>query len=310
MFKHTNTVQNFIRVFTFLLTLALLGGFTLLPLSILMVDSPTFTVIFYVVMALDLWLASVVSKMFFILPEWERLVLLRLGKFEGVRGPGLFIIPPFIYSVANIVDIRIITHQVEATATLTKDNVPTKVTAAIEFEVENPQKAVVSVKNYLSSVTWLSTEALKNTIGGLDLRELLSNRDQIADELKKQIDEAAANYGVNVRAVRITDIDTPPSLIEELAVIARARRAAQAKQIQAEAEVQVAHKMAEASKILSEQPGGFKLREIQNLAVMSKEESSMIIIYPIDSDQGQNIANASVSVANQMQKRKPKVDSK
>jgi regulator of protease activity HflC (stomatin/prohibitin superfamily) len=257
-------------------------------------------VIFIVVLISGLWLASIVSKMFFILPEWEKLVLLRLGKFAGVKGPGLFIIPPFIYSVANVIDTRITTRQVEATATLTKDNVPTKVTAAIEFEVENVEKAVIRVRDYLSSVIWLSTEALKNTIGGLDLRELLSNRDKIAIELKSQIDEQAANYGINVRAVRITDIDTPKELIEELAVIARARRAAQAKQVQAEAEVLVATKMAEASQILSKQKGGFRLREIQNLNEMSKEESAMIIVYPYESSAGRDIANASISQAGRM----------
>jgi len=220
------------------------------------------------------------------------LVLLKLGNFVGVRGPGLFIIPPFIYSVANIVDIRITTQQVEATATLTKDNVPTRVTAAIEFEIEDPKKAVISVKDYLSSVTWLSTEALKNTIGGLDLRELLSNRDEIASQLKSQIDIGASDYGINVRAVRITDIDTPPELIEELAVIARARRAAEAKKVQADAEVQVAKKIAEASKTLAKQKGGFRLREIQNMASISKEESSMIIVYPYGDRHGKDIANA------------------
>lgn len=234
--------------------------------------------------------------MFYVLPEWERLVLLRLGKYVGVRGPGFFIIPPFIYSPANIIDIRIRTQQVEATATLTQDNVPTKVTAALEYEVEDPQKAVINVQDYLSTVIWLSTEALKNTIGSLDLKELLSNREEIARQLREQIDEEAKHYGINVRAVRITDIDTPPQLIEELAVIARARRAAQAKTVQAEAEIMVAQKIAEASKILASEPGGLKLRELQNLSEMSKEESSMIIIYPYGDASAQDLANSAIAL--------------
>lgn len=192
----------------------------------------------------------------------------------------------------NIVALRIL----EATATLTKDNVPTKVTAAIEFEIENAQKAVINVKDYLGSIIWLSTEALKNTIGSLDLKELLGNRGKIARQLKAQIDAGATDYGINVRAVRITDVDTPPQLIEELAVIARARRASQAKQIQADAEVAVAKKMAEASQILTKQKGGFHLREIQNLAEISKEESSMIIIYPQQSSAGAEIAHAAIAL--------------
>ncbi len=233
--------------------------------------------------------------MIFILPEWERLVLLRLGKFVGVRGPGLFIIPPFVYSVAAILDTRIETHQVEATATLTKDNVPTKITAAIEFRVEDPQKAVIDVQNYRQSVIWLSTEALKNTIGSMDLKEILSERDEIAANLKVQIDSGATTYGIDVRAVRITDVDTPPTLIDELAVIARARRSAEAKRIEAEAEVEVATMTTKAAEILRQNKGSMRLRELQVLSEMSKEESSMVIIYPYGDRVGQNLAAGAVS---------------
>jgi regulator of protease activity HflC (stomatin/prohibitin superfamily) len=289
---YTNTAQGFIRMIAFLATFITLGLVVVLPLGV--TTNPT---LFLVSLFIAFAVSTVVSRMFHVLPEWERLVLLRLGEFVGVKGPGFFVIPPFIYSVASIVDTRIITYKVEATATLTQDNVPTKVTAAIEFEVEDPKKAVIDVKDYLSSVIWLSTEALKNTIGSLDLKELLSNREEIAKQLKSQIDADATIYGINVRAVRITDVDTPPELVQELAVIARARRAAQAKQIQADAEVAVANKMAEASKILAKQDGGFHLREIQNLAEMSKEESSMIIVYPYESSSGKDIAHASVATA-------------
>ena len=299
LFKPTKNAQFFIRFVAFILTFGILG---IIALAI----GIAVPALMYVLLVIDFILAVIIAKMFHVLPEWERLVLLRLGKYVGIKGPGFFVIPPFIYSIARIVDIRIITHQVEATATLTQDNVPTTVTAAIEFEIENPRKAVVDVQNYLSTITWTSTEALKNTIGSLDLKELLSNRDEIAKQLRGQIDSQATNFGINVRAVRITDIDTPKELIEELAVIARARRAAQAKKIQADAEIEVANRMAEASKILTQQPGGFKLREIQNLSEISKEESSMIIIYPSDSMAGKNISHTSVALANQIKGFKKK----
>lgn len=292
----TNSVQVFLRVAAFFITFFLLGGISLVTIITSGTSSSDFPGGSAFWLVIVTFISSVVSKTLYVLPEWERLVLLRLGKFAGVKGPGFFFIPPFIYSVARTVDIRIVTQQVEATATLTQDNVPTKVTAAIEFEVENPQRAVINVQNYLSSVIWLSTEALKNTIGSLDLKELLSNRDEIATRLRQQIDKAAEDYGINIRAVRITDIDTPPELVEELAVIARARRAAKAKQIQAEAEVVVAQKVSEASKVLAKTPGAYKLRELQNLAAMSKEESSMIIIYPGGDPDGKQLASASVSL--------------
>ncbi len=294
MRTNTNSVQTFVRTVVFLVSFLILSLILVAPVAALSVSMFDGSLILVVPALLFVaWVSGIIAKMFYILPEWESMVVLRLGKFDGVRGAGFFVIPPFIYSVAQIVDLRIETQQVEATATLTKDNVPTKVTAAIEYRVEDPRKAVIDVQNYRLSVIWLSTEALKNTIGSMDLKELLSERDQIAESLKIQIDQNAQIYGVDVRAVRITDIDTPATLIEELAVIARARRSAEAKKVQAEAEVAVASKIAEASDILDKAPGGIRLRELQILNEMSKEEGSMIIIYPYGDRVGQEIAGAS-----------------
>ena len=239
-----------------------------------------------------LWIANIIAGMFYILPQWERLVLLRLGKSVGTRGPGLFVIPPFIYSVARILDVRIQTYEVKATKTLTKDNIPIDVTAAIELEVENPEKAAIAVQDYWKTTEWASMEALKSTIGGNDLRPLLSETERIAADLKKIIDSAASDYGINVRAVRITDVGTPPTLVEELAVIARAERSAKAKQIQATAELKVANALAEASNVLSASEGSLQLRQIQALLDISKEESAMVIVYPMDGVMGGQIAAA------------------
>lgn len=242
------------------------------------------------------WVANILAGMFYILPQWERLVLLRLGKSVGTRGPGLFMIPPFIYSVARILDVRIQTYEVKATKTLTRDNIPIDVTAAIELEVENPEKAAIAVQDYWKTTEWASMEALKSTIGGNDLRPLLSETERIAADLKKIIDGAAADYGINVRAVRITDVGTPPQLVEELAVIARAERSAKAKKIQASAEVNVAKALAEASSVLANAEGALELRQIQALLDISKEESSMVIVYPMDSAMGGQIASSAAGV--------------
>ena len=239
-----------------------------------------------------LWFSNTIAKMFHILPEWERLVLLRMGKSVGTRGPGFFLIPPFIYSIARIIDIRITTYEVKATRTLTKDNVPIDVIAAVELEIENPEKAAIAVKDYWKTTEWASMEALKSSIGKNDLRPLLSDTETIAASVKLAIDADAKDFGVNVRAVRLTDISAPQSLIEELAVIARAERSSKAKQIQAEAEVAVALQLAEASRTLDSQRGTMELRQIQALLEISKEESSTIIIYPMDSFAGQGIASA------------------
>jgi len=239
-----------------------------------------------------LWLGNILARMFYVLPEWERMILLRLGKSVGARGPGFFIVPPFLYSVARIIDIRISTYEVKATKTLTRDNIPVDVIAAVELEVEDPERASIDVKDYWKTTEWASMEALKSTIGSNDLRLLLSETEKISSMLKAEIDSAAKDYGVNVRAVRITDVTAPPSLVEELAVIARAERSAKAKLIQAEAELEVATSLKEASATLTSQEGTMELRQIQALLEMSKEESSMIIVYPMDSLGGSAIANA------------------
>lgn len=253
-----------------------------------------------------LWFANTIATMFQILPQWERIVLLRLGKSVGERGPGFFIIPPFIYSIARVIDIRIRTYEVKATRTLTKDNVPIDVTAAVELEIENPEKAAIAVIDYWKTTEWASMEALKSSIGRNDLRLLLSETEIIAGSVKKEIDEAAVDYGVNVRAVRITDISAPDTLIEELAVIARAERSSKAKQIQAEAEKKVAEQLVEASKLIATQPGAMDLRQIQALLEMSKEESSTIIIYPMNSLNGEMIAAATAGSQAVSDKKKEK----
>jgi len=239
-----------------------------------------------------LWIANTIAKMFHIIPEWERIVLLRLGKSVGSRGPGFIVVPPFIYAIARVIDMRITTYEVKATKTLTNDNIPIDVIAAVEMEIEDPEKASIGVKDYWKTTEWASMEALKSSIGKNDLRPLLSDTENVAVSVKAEIDEAAKDFGVNVRAVRITDISAPPTLIEELAVIARAERSAKAKRIEAEAEKDVADQLVQASKTLASQSGTMELRQIQALLEISKEESSTIIIYPMDSFAGQGIANA------------------
>lgn len=295
-YQNTNTVQLFIR------TLAFIISFIILALLVPIIGGATavFFGDFYAfstpILLLNVVVSMIIAKMFFVLPEWQKIVLLRLGKFDTIRGAGFFWVPPFIYSTAAIIDTRIEVRQVEATNTLTQDNVPTKVTAAIEYKVEDAKKAVIDVFDYRSSVTWLATEALKNTIGSLTLKQLLSEREQISESLKNQIDSEAVQYGVDVLAVRITDIDTPPSLIEELAVIARAQRAAEAKNIQAKAEVAVAAQLTEASQVLREGQA-MRLRELQVLSEISKEESSMVIVYPYGDREGEGIASATAGNA-------------
>jgi len=304
MVKRQSTVQGFIRLVIRLVVIIPLFFLLVYPdlgkiRNIMLNDVPGelfFPLIFaFVKTILIFWLASLLANMVYILPQWERLVLLRLGKSVGTRGPGMFLIPPLIYEVANIIDVRISTYEVKATKTLTHDNIPVDVTAAVELEIEDPEKAAINVKDYWKTTEWASMEALKSTIGRNDLRPLLSETEKIAKSLKAEIDVVAQDYGVNVRAVRITDVGTPPALVEELAVIARAERSSKAKKIQAEAEIVVAKSLLEASEILSQKEGTLQLRQIQAMLEISKEESSTIIIYPLDSAKGEEIASSTAA---------------
>ncbi len=298
-----NSVQNFMRGLIRLVIFAPLWMLFVLPYFTVSRFKFDGSVLWIGLLTIAIfWVANLFAKMVHVLPQWQRMVLLRLGKSVGARGPGFFLIPPFIYSIARIVDIRITTYEVKATKTLTKDNIPIDVTAAVELEVENPEKAVIDVQNYWKTTEWVSMEALKSTIGANDLRPLLSDTDRIADELKAIIDRAASDFGVNVRAVRITDVGTPHSLVEELAVIARAERSAKAKVIQAKAELTVAESLAVASRMLADQPNAMELRQIQALLDISKEESSMVIVYPAKIGMGEQIAAA--TAGNQMNMHK------
>lgn len=298
-----NPVQNFMRSLIRLVVFAPLWLLFVWPDFDVVNFEFDLTVLWIIFKTIAIfWFANIFAKMVYVLPQWQRMVLLRLGKSVGARGPGFFLVPPFIYSVARILDIRITTYEVKATKTLTKDNIPIDVTAAVELEIENPEKAAIDVQNYWKTTEWASMEALKSTIGSNDLRPLLSETDRIAEELKRGIDSAASDFGVNVRAVRITDVGTPPSLVEELAVIARAERSAKAKKIQAEAEKFVATSLAEASRTLASVPNSMDLRQIQALLDISKEESSMVIVYPMSSMMGQQIAAA--TAGNKVENRK------
>jgi len=303
--RRRNTVQAFIRTVIRLVVivplLLLLVYPDLLKLGDILLSGVPGDLIFrlvisFVKLVLIFWVGNLMANTVYILPQWERLILLRLGRSVGARGPGLFFIPPFIFEVANIIDVRISTYEVKATKTLTKDNIPVDVTAPVELEIEDPEKAAINVKDFWKTTEWASMEALKSTIGRNELRPLLSETVKIAKSLKAEIDQVAQDYGVNVRAVRITDVGTPPALVEELAVIARAERSSKAKKIQADAEIMVAKSLAKASEILATSKDTMQLRQIQALLEMSKEESATIILYPMDGLKGSEIAASTASV--------------
>ncbi|MBN1640183.1 MAG: hypothetical protein JXA09_03015 [Anaerolineae bacterium] len=245
---------------------------------------------------LDVMVSSMISRCFYIIPEYERVVVLKLGEFVGVRGPGRFWVvpyPPYYQSAAMTLDIRLQTQIIKAAQTLTKDNVPVGCEAVLFWRVEDPRTAALQVKNHAEAVYLAANSALKDTIGTLELSELLSQRDLVAQNLKQIIDQAASKFGVDVSSVEITDVHVPTDLIQELSVRAQSERAAAAKITEAQAELEVARLFQAAANSMDDV--GMEIYRLNVLERIGREEGSQIVVYGLghaSSSMGDQIAAA------------------
>jgi len=206
--------------------------------------------------------------------------VLKMGKFVGVKGPGKFWVipyPPFYQSVAARLDTRVQTRVITAAETLTADNVPVGCEAVIFWRVEDPERAALKVANYAEAVFQAANSALKDTVGTLELTDMLGERDKVAEKLENIIDTAAASFGVDVSSVEITDVRVPADLIQELSVLAQSRRAASAKIAEADAEKAIAMKLQEASESMGSQ--AMEMYRLNVLERIGREEGSQIVVY-------------------------------
>ena len=292
-----NTVQTFLRLVIWLVSFAVFFGLTVFLSGIMtavadFLAAPTLAIGGFI----SLILAFMFARTLYVIPEYERVVLLRLGKFIGVKGPGLFWVipyPPFFRSVAAILDIRIQTQVIKAAETLTSDNVPVGCEAVVFLRVEDPERAALEVIDYQEAVFQAANSAIKDTVGTLELSELLGEREMVANKLKTIIDTAAASFGIDVSSVELTDVHVPNDLIQELSVIAQSRRAAEAKIAEAEAEKQIAQKLQEASNMLSDR--AMEMYKLNVLERLGREEGSQIVVYGLggrDSHMDSTIAAA------------------
>ncbi len=216
------------------------------------------------------------------LKEWERGVVLRLGKFQSVRGPGLRWIWPIIDQLIKI-DTRVITMDVPRQDMMTKDNVPVQVDAVVFFQVLNAQAAVVNVENFVKATSLKAQTMLRSIIGQSELDELLSHREKINQELQAVIDEQTEPWGIKVKSVDVRDVVLPDGMKRAMARQAEVERERRAKVINAEGEFQAAQKLADAAKIISEQPAALQLRYLQTLTeVASEQNSTTLFPVPID----------------------------
>ena len=217
-----------------------------------------------------------------ILQEYERGVMFRFGRFNGVKDAGIRWIIPGVDRLVRI-SLREIVMDVPVQEVITRDNVSVKVNAVLYFRVLHPERAVIQVENYLYGTSQLAQTTLRSVCGQAELDELLSERDSINRKLQEIIDQQTEPWGVKVRAVEVKQIDLPPDMQRAMAAQAEAEREKRSKVIHAEGEGQAAQRLAEAAGILATEPGALQLRYLQTLSDIATEQNSTIIFpLPID----------------------------
>jgi regulator of protease activity HflC (stomatin/prohibitin superfamily) len=221
------------------------------------------------------WVAALSPR---VAKQWERAVVLRLGRYIGLRGPGLFWIIPFVDSITRILDQRVITTGFAAEQTLTSDTVPVNVDAVLFWVVVDPEKAALEVQSYPTAVSWAAQTALRDIIGRTSLADLLRGRDRIEQELQRMIDERSTPWGVTVQSVEMRDIVIPTQLQEAMSREAQATREKAARIILGEAEMEIAHSFETAARVYQNNPTALQLRAMNILYEGLKEKGALMLV--------------------------------
>ena len=237
----------------------------------------------YVVLVVIAVIAIFLFSAIKIAREYERGVVFRLGRLLGVKGPGLYLLIPFV-DKAVTVDLRTITLNVPPQEVITRDNVTVKVTAVAYFRVIEPEKAIVQVENFLNATSQIAQTTLRSVLGTVDLDHLLSERDQINDRLQVIIDQQTAPWGIKVSVVEVKDVELPQSMQRALARQAEAERERRAKIIAAEGELQASEKLTQAAEVIAREPSALQLRYLQTMNEISSSERTSTVIIPIPID--------------------------
>ncbi len=225
-----------------------------------------------------LLLALLVSSAIKVADQWDKAVILRLGRFHSLRGPGIFFIIPIIDTIPYWIDTRVITSSFTAEKTLTKDTVPVDVDAVLFWKVIAPRKAALDVADYKSAISWASQTALRDVIGKTMLSDMLEGRDKISVELQRIIDERTEPWGINVISVEVKDVLIPPALEDAMSMQAQAERERQARVILGDSERQVAEKFADAARSYTSNPTALHLRAMNMLYEGLKSNSTIVIV--------------------------------
>jgi len=210
--------------------------------------------------------------------QWSKAVVLRLGKFRSLEGPGLFMIIPIIESIPYWLDTRVLTSSFKAEKTLTKDTVPVDVDAVLFWKIIDPKKAALDVQDYQSAINWAAQTALRDVIGKTMLGDMLEGRDKISADLQKIIDVRTEPWGINVISVEVKDVLIPSALEDAMSMQAQAERERQARVILGDSERQVAEKFGEAAKTYMNNPVALHLRAMNMLYEGLKQNSTIVIV--------------------------------
>ena len=234
---------------------------------------------------LPLFLLAIVALFFFsafkILTEYERGVVFQLGRFHGVKGPGLIILIPVIQKMVRV-DLRTIVMDVPTQDVISRDNVSVKVSAVIYFRVIDPEKAIIQVENRVEATSQLAQTTLRSVLGQHELDDILAEREKLNAHIQGILDQMTATWGIKVINVEIKHVDLDESMIRAIAAQAEAERTRRAKVIHAEGEFQASQRLAEAAKVLATHPQAMQLRYLQTLTEIAGEKNSNTIVFPVD----------------------------
>lgn len=220
---------------------------------------------------------------FKILNEYERGVILRLGKFSGVRGPGLIILIPGLEKMIKV-DLRLVTMDIPSQDIISKDNVTLKVNGVVYFKVSNPERAIISVENYYHATAQISQTTLRSVVGQYELDEILAQRDEINSKLQSILDELTGPWGIKITNVELKAIDLPLEMQRAMAKQAEAEREKRAKIISAEGEFLAAQKISEAARVLSGEKDAITLRFLDTMREVAGSNNSSTTFFPIPVD--------------------------
>ena len=217
-----------------------------------------------------------------ILREYQRAVMFTLGRFTGVRGPGLIIMIPFVQQMVRV-DLRVFTLDVPTQDVISKDNVSVRVNAVVYFRVMDSEKAIIQVENFMQATSQLAQTTLRSVLGKHDLDEMLSERDKLNHDIQTILDQQTDAWGIKVTIVEIKQVDINESMIRAIARQAEAERERRAKVINADGEFQAAQKLFEAAEILGKNPGAMQLRYLNSLNTIAGEQNSTIVFpFPVE----------------------------